>query len=114
MSHFAEIKDCKVVRVIVAEQEFINTLQNPKDWIRTSYNTYHGTHKLGGTPLRKNFAGIGFTYDKNRDAFIPPKRYNSFIFDEEKCAYIPPIPKPNDGKEYNWYEKTLSWIEVNN
>jgi hypothetical protein len=88
MAHFAQINETNIVaQVIVADQEVINTglFGDPASWIQTSYNTYGGMHKLGGTPLRKNFAGIGYTYDRERDAFIPPKPYNSWVMDEDTC-----------------------------
>jgi len=113
MSHFAEIDvNGNVLRVIVAEQDFIDSgkVGEPKNWIQTSYNTSEGQHKLGGTPLRKNYAGIGFKYDKTRDAFIPPKPFESFVFDEEKCVYCPPIEMPKDGKNYTWNEKIRGWV----
>ena len=114
MSHFAEIDHNDiVVRVIVAEQEFINSgaLGHPNRWIQTSYNMYAGVHSRGGPPLRKNFAGVGYTYDRSRDAFIPPRPYDNFILDEDTCLWIPPVPKPDDGKEYLWDQESESWIE---
>jgi len=115
MTHFAEIDNetKKVLRVIVAEQDFINSgaLGNPNNWIQTSYNTIEGIHILGGIPLRKNFAGIGFEYNENLDAFIPPKPFESFVLNVEKGIYEAPIPRPIDGKDYTWNEETESWIE---
>ena len=114
MSHFAEIDENGVViRVIVAEQDVINSgiCGDSKNWIETSYNTNQGIHKLGGTPLRKNYASVGFQYDKVLDAFITPKQYVSFILDEQKGIYTAPIEMPKDGKEYFWNEKELSWKE---
>lgn len=111
MSHFAEIDENNIVtQVIVAEQDFINTLSGR--WIQTSYNTYGGVHSLGGTPLRKNFAGIGFTYDEDRDAFIAPKPYASWILNEDKCQWESPVARPTDGKPYKWDEENLQWIEI--
>jgi hypothetical protein len=80
MAHFAKVLDGKVIQVIVAEPEFFQTFvdSSPGEWIQTSYNTYGGEHKLGGTPLRKNYAGIGFAYDRTLDAFIPPKPFDSW------------------------------------
>jgi len=89
MSHFAEIDDSgKVLRVIVAEQDFIDTL--PGKWLQTSYNTHGGVHSLGGVPFRKNYAGIGYTYDEKRDAFIPPKPGEATGLDEDSCLWIVP------------------------
>ena len=93
MSHFAKINDQNIVeQVIVAEQDVIDSglFGNPSSWVQTSYNTYGGVHANGGTPLRKNYAGIGFTYDSVRDAFIPPKPYNSWVLDENTCLWNPP------------------------
>jgi hypothetical protein len=79
---------------------------------RTSYNTYGGVHKNGGTPYRKNYAGMGYTYDATRDAFISPKPFASWLFNETSCTWEPPTPMPIDEKIYNWDEETLSWIEL--
>ena len=114
MSHFAQIDENNIVtNVIVAEQDFIDTgaVGDPSKWIQTSYNTQSGVHKLGGTPLRKNYAGIGYTYDSGRDAFIPPKSFASWVLNEDTCQYEAPTPMPGDGKMYNWDEATTSWIE---
>ena len=78
---------------------------------RTSYNTHQGVHRDGGTPFRKNYAGIGWTYDEVRDAFIPPKPFASWIFNEDTCDYDPPAPYPNDGKFYVWIEMLRRWEE---
>lgn len=113
MAHFAKVCNGKVLKVVVAEPEFFDTFidTEPGDWIQTSYNTYAGVHRLGGTPLRKNFASVGGTYNATLDAFIPPKFYNSWILNEETCLWEPPTPMPNDGKSYRWDEDTTSWIE---
>lgn len=114
MAHFAKVVDGKVTQVIVAEPEFFETFvdTSPGEWIQTSYNTLGGVHKLGGTPLRKNYAGIGFTYDRTRDAFIPPKLYASWSLNEETCLWEAPIEYPNDDKNYLWDEENQTWIEV--
>lgn len=78
-------------------------------WKQTSYNTYAGEHKLGGTPLRKNHASIGMTYDENRDAFIPKKLYNSWTLNETTCRWDPPVAYPTDGQTYNWNEENQQW-----
>ena len=113
MSHFAKVCDGKVIQVIVAEQEFFTTFvdTSPGEWIQTSYNTRGGQHPEG-RPLRKNYAGIGFTYDREKDAFIPPQPYASWLLDEETCLWNAPSSYPDDGKKYNWDEPTLSWVEV--
>lgn len=108
MSHFAKIENNIVTNVIVAEQEFINTLDGV--WIQTSYNTRGGIHLNGGTPLRKNYAGIGDTYDSERDAFIAPNPA-SWILDEVTCLWQPLVAMPTDGKNYIWDELTTSWVE---
>lgn len=112
MSHFAKVVDGIVTQVIVADPEFFNTFvdSSPGEWIQTSYNTRGGQHPEG-RPLRKNYAGIGFTYDRERDAFIPPQPYPSWLLDEETCLWNSPTPMPTDGI-YTWDEPTLSWVEV--
>ena len=114
MAHFAKVTDGIVTKVIVAEPEFFDTFidSSPGEWIQTSYNTKGGVHVLGGTPLRKNYAGIGYTYDRERDAFIPPKGFDSWVLNEDTCQYEAPTPMPDDGKFYTWDEDTLSWVEV--
>ena len=79
---------------------------------RTSYNTHGGVHNSGGTPFRKNYAGIGYSYDPQRDAFIPPKPFNSWQLNETTCLWEAPTPMPQDGKMYSWDEATTSWVEV--
>jgi hypothetical protein len=113
MAHFARVENGVVTQVIVIDQETLNTGHwgDPKTWIQTSYNTQGGKHTLGGTPLRKNYAGISYTYDAQRDAFIPPKPYASWILDEETCLWQAPQPMPTDGKLYQWDESTTSWQE---
>ena len=112
MSHFAKVLDGKVVNVIVAEQEFFDTFvdSSPGTWLQTSYNTFGGKHPEG-RPLRKNYAGIGYTYDPVRDAFIPPQPYASWTLDEETCLWQSPVAMPTDGKQYVWNEETLQWEE---
>ena len=113
MGHFAKVLDGKVTQVIVAEPEFFETFvdSSPGTWIQTSYNTHGGQHPEG-RPLRKNYAGIGYTYDLVRDAFIPPKPFASWTLDEDTCLWGAPTPMPTDGKIYRWDEATLSWVEV--
>jgi hypothetical protein len=113
MSHFARITAQGIVeQVIVAEQDFIDTLSDKTSWVQTSYNTRGGVHLLGGTPLRKNYAGVGYTYDSVRDAFIPPKPYASWVLNEETCLWDAPTTYPTDGKTYNWDENTQQWAEI--
>ncbi len=113
MSHFAKVVDGVVTQVIVAEPEFFQTFvdSSPGEWIQTSYNTHGGEHKLGGTPLRKNYAGIGFTYDRVKDAFIPPKPFASWVLNEDTCLWDAPVAMPDDGKVYEWDEATTNWVE---
>ena len=114
MSHFAKVLDGKVVQVIVAEAEFFETFvdSSPGEWIQTSYNTHGGVHADGGTPLRKNYAGIGYTYDRVKDAFIPPKPFASWTLNEDTCLWQAPVSKPDDDKNYEWIESTTSWNEI--
>jgi hypothetical protein len=116
MTHYAKILNKKVQKVIVAEQDFFNTFvdDSPGQWIETSYNTRGGVHKTGGTPLRKNFAGIGYTYDEDRDAFIPPKPFNSWTLNETTCLWDPPVAYPTDGQRYTWNETNQTWDLVDN
>ena len=113
MSHFAKVENGVVTQVIVAEQDVIDSglFGEPSSWVQTSYNTQGGVHVLGGTPLRKNFAGIGFTYDAVRDAFIPFQPFPSWVLNEDTCLWESPIPYPQDGKEYIWNEEQLNWVE---
>lgn len=112
MGHFAKVCDGIVTQVIVAEPEFFDTFvdSSPGQWIQTSYNTRGGQHPEG-RPLRKNYAGIGFTYDIEKDAFIPPQPYASWILNNDTCLWESPIPMPDDGKGYNWDEIQQQWIE---
>jgi hypothetical protein len=124
MAHFAEIDETNIVlRVLVVDdaeehrgQEFLaKELGLGGTWIQCSYNTRGGVHKYGGTPLRKNYPGPGFIYDPVRNAFLPPensKQFSSWVLDEEKCSYVAPSPKPDDGNAYRWNEDTLSWDSV--
>ena len=91
--------------------EFLKTLYNEPNaiWKQTSYNTVGGVHLLGGTPFRKNHAGIGMTYDSNRDAFIPQKPYNSWILNEDTCLWNAPVARPNDNNIYFWNEENQNW-----
>jgi len=115
MSHYAKVDQGKVVKVIVAEAEFFETFidSSPGEWIQTSYNTHGGIHLNGGTPLRKNYAGLGYTYDRERDAFIPPKPFESWVLNENTCQWDAPTPMPTDEtKKYAWNESTTSWDAI--
>jgi hypothetical protein len=112
MSHFAEIDEDGIVkRVIVVEQEVLDSgiFGDPKNWIQTSYNTSGGKHRLGGIPMRKNYASVGYRYDKARDAFLPPQPHPSFVLDEECGGWKAPKEYPDDGKEYQWDESKKDW-----
>ena len=89
--------------------DFLTKLTGWSIWKQTSYNTYGGVHKLDGTPLRKNHAGIGYTYDEDRDAFIAPKPFNSWILNEDTCLWEAPVAYPNDGQIYKWNETIKNW-----
>jgi hypothetical protein len=108
MAHYAKVVNGLVTKVIVAEEEFFNTFvdDSPGEWIQTSYNTHGGEHP-NNTPLRKNFAGIGYTYNRELDAFIPPKPFASWILDEETGLWNAPIAKPEGN--YTWNEDEQSW-----
>ena len=111
MSHFAKVENGIVTQVIVAEEDFIATGALGHGWVQTSYNTHGGVHANGGTPLRKNYAGVGYTYDIDRDAFIPPKPYPSWTLNEATCLWDSPSPMPTDGM-YTWDELTTYWKPV--
>ena len=115
MAHYAKVDQGRVLKVIVADEDYINSFVDtePGNWIRTSYNTRGGIHTLGGTPLRKNFAGVGYTYDAQRDAFIPPKEFNSWVLNETTCLWEAPVAHPNsNGEGYKWNESTTSWDAI--
>jgi|TARA_S200002703_G_scaffold77408_2_gene66735 hypothetical protein len=128
MAHFAKLGTGNIVEQIVvvsndvaiSEQtgiDFLNNLYNSRDvWKQTSYNTKGGVHLNGGTPFRKNYAGLGYTYDQTRDAFIPPKKYESWTLNETTCLWDPPVAKPelteeqiNNNNYYSWNEETQQW-----
>lgn len=113
MSHFAKVLDGKVVQVIVAEPEFFTKFvdTSPGEWIQTSYNTYGNQHPEG-RPLRGNYAGVGFTYDKEHDVFYAPQPYPSWILNESTFLWEAPVQMPDDGKLYQWDESTISWKEI--
>ena len=123
MAHFAKVNNGIVEQVIVAEPEFFDTFvdSSPGQWIQTSYNTRGGVHynPETGEPsadqskaLRKNYAGIGYSYDATRDAFIPPKPYASWVLNEQTCLWDAPVAMPNDGGNYAWNESTQAWDAV--
>ena len=113
MSHFAKVENGTVTQVIVIEQDVLNLGHwgDPASWVQTSYNTHGGVHVNGGTPLRKNFAGIGYTYDSERDAFYAPQPFASWILDEDTCVWQAPVERPTEGR-YAWDEETVAWVAV--
>jgi hypothetical protein len=120
MAHYAELDENNIVlRVIVGIDETVEHgeaiyfAETGKVWRRTSYNTYGGVHKEGGTPFRKNYAGVGFTYDESRDAFIPPRpSYPSWSLNEDTCLWEAPTPMPTDGFHYEWDEANQVWEQM--
>ena len=126
MANFCKLKVGNIVErvekvsndIATTEQAGIEFLQNLyKDratWKQTSYNTHGGVHKLGGTPFRKNYAGIGYKYDQTRDVFIPKKPFNSWVLNETTCLWDPPVVKPDDGQRYSWNEANQTWDLVDN
>lgn len=121
MSHFAKIQNGIVTEVIVAEQDFINSgLVGPaSEWVKTSYNTRGGVHygedgqPDGGTALRGNYAGIGYTYDSAHDVFYAPQPYPSWTLNNTTWLWESPVPYPTDDKTYQWNEEQRNWVEVN-
>ena len=121
MAHFAKLGVGNIIErvevvsndIALTEQagvDFLNTLYGTRDvWKQTSYNTIRGEHLLGGTPFKKNFASIGYKYDQTRDAFIPPKPFNSWILNEDTCNWEAPVAYPDDGERYTWNETNLNW-----
>jgi hypothetical protein len=112
MAHYAKVDQGIVQQVIVAEPEFFETFvdSSPGEWIQTSYNTRENHHLLGGTPLRGNFAGVGFTYDRANDVFYAPQPYASWSLNESTWAWEAPVAKPSDGEKYKWDETTTNWV----
>mgnify|MGYP003140064840 CR=1 FL=1 len=121
MAHFAKLDSNNIVTEVVvvhndvatsesAGVAFLNSMYKTNDtWKQTSYNTISGEHKLGGTPFRKNYAAKGYTYDSTKDAFIPPKPYDSWTLDEDTCQWEAPVEKPGGDNIYEWNEDTKSW-----
>jgi len=118
MSHFAKVENGTVTQVIVAEQDVIDTGMFGTGWVQTSYNTRGGVHFNPETnepsedqsrALRKNYAGVGYNYDSERDAFIAPKPYASWVLDDATCLWTAPVAMPTDDKQYSWDEESQSW-----
>ena len=114
MSHYAKVLNNIVQTVIVAEADFFKTFVDSSagEWIQTSYNTIGGQHTQGGTPLRGNYAGIGYTYNRTHDVFYPPQPYPSWTIEAPTWTWTPPVPYPIDGNKYNWDETTKTWVAL--
>lgn len=124
MAHYAFINDQNIVTEVIVGRDEDEVVDGITDWEayyaefrgqtckRTSYNTQGGAHTGGGTPYRKNYAGIGYTWDEARDAFIPPKPYDSWVLNEDSCLWEAPVAMPDDGQMYDWNEETTSWDVV--
>jgi len=118
MSHFAKLDENNIVTFVTVGRQEDDGLEAELSertgdvYKQTSYNTSGGVHSLGGTPFRKNYAGIGFSYDAERDAFISPKPYESWLLVEETAQWEAPIPYPDDGLIYSWNEEAVSWQEM--
>ncbi|NBX72898.1 MAG: hypothetical protein EBQ89_01225 [Alphaproteobacteria bacterium] len=121
MAHYAFLDENNVVTEVIVGKDETDTAHDWEQWYgdfrgqvckRTSYNTACGVHRLGGVPYRKNYAGIGYTYDAQRDAFIPPKVFDSWVLNESSAQWEAPIPMPDDGKPYAWDESIVNWVEI--
>lgn len=124
MAHYAFLDENNIVTQVIVGRDENDLPDGISDWEiyygdkvgqpckRTSYNTIGGVHELGGTPFRKNYAGIGYSYDADREAFIPPQDYPSWTLNETTCLWEAPVPYPTDGKPYRWDEDGLQWIEI--
>ena len=114
MAHYAKVLNGKVTEVIVAESDFFDSFidKSPGNWIQTSYNTFHNAHTNSGTPLRGNFAGVGYNYDSTNDVFYPPQDFPSWILNETIWDWEALTAVPDDGKKYEWNEATTSWVEI--
>jgi hypothetical protein len=118
VAHFARLDSNNIVDFVVVGRDEDNgkeaelSSRTGDVYKQTSYNTHGGVHALGGTPFRKNYAGLGYTYDEGRDAFIPQRPYPSWVLDEFSCLWNAPVPYPTDGKRYSWNEESLAWDEI--
>jgi hypothetical protein len=123
MAHYAFLDDNNIVTEVIVGRDEDDLIEGVTSWedyygevrgqrcLQTSYNTHGGVHSNDGTPLRGNYAGIGYTYDEARDAFIPPKPYDSWVLDEGTCLWVAPIAYPAEG-EHVWDEQAGDWVEV--
>jgi hypothetical protein len=126
MAHYALLDENNVVVSVITGRDETEVVGEVSNWeafytaetglavVRTSYNTIGGQHLTGGVPFRKNYAGIGYTYDESLDAFIPPKPFESWVLNQDTCLWDSPVPYPTDGAMYVWDEETAAWVEVIN
>lgn len=119
MAHYAILDENNIVTQVIVGKDESEIVEGISDWEvyyggkRTSYNTFGGVHINGGTPFRKNYAGIGYKYDSERDAFIPPQPYLSWILNEESCLWEPPVPMPDNRVRYwAWNESETKWDSI--
>ena len=118
MAHYAYLDEKNIVTQVIVGRDEDDLVPGVTDWEeyygakRCSFNTYGGEHRYGGTPFRKNYPGIGFSYDEDRDAFIPPQPFPSWALNEDSCLWEAPVPYPEDGKMYQWSEEAGNWEEV--
>jgi hypothetical protein len=118
MAHFAKLDENNIVIFVTVGRDEDNgkeaelSARTGDVYKQTSYNTVGSVHAGGGIPYRKNYAGIGYTYDAQRDAFIPPQPFASWLLNEQSCQWEPPVPVPNDGQRYQWDEQSTSWVFV--
>ena len=121
MAHYAFLNSDNIVTEVITGKDEGQDGIDWEQWYgefrgqpckRTSYNTSGGVHSSGGTPFRKNYAGLGYRYDEARDAFIPPKPFASWVLNEDTCLWDAPVAHPNDGKFYSWDEEAQNWVEV--
>ena len=111
MAHFARVENGLVTSVVVAEQEFIDTGALGHGWVQTSYNTIGGIHTQGGTPLRGNYAGVGFTYDATNDVFYAPQPFDNWVLNTTSWLWEPPVAMPQDAYFYTWNQETTAWVQ---
>ena len=114
MAHYAKVENGIVTQVIVADQEFIDSgaLGDPSTWLQTSYNTFGGVHRSGGIPLRKNYAGVGYSYMPDIDAFVPPKPFPSWVLNTETGLWDASVPRPQNNLYVVWDEELQNWKET--
>ena len=121
MAHYAFLDENNTVTQVIVGKDESDTTHDWEEFYanelgktckRTSYNTRGGQHLLGGTPFRKNYAGFGYTYDEQRDAFVPPKTFPSWVLNENTCLWEAPVAQPTDGKMYAWDENLINWVEI--